>query len=115
VNREKRGETMPLVTLGGDVGARDVGWAVLDDTLLAHGVWDLEEAPVDWPPEAWLVEQTRRHIRRSRVALLAVEVFHWRPASGPVSGCGPHARPGRSGRQRARPPVPRPRAWGRLA
>jgi hypothetical protein len=29
---------MPLVTLGCDVGSRYVGWAVFDDTLLAHGV-----------------------------------------------------------------------------
>ena len=35
---------MPLLALGCDVGARYVGWAVLDDTLLAHGVWDLQEA-----------------------------------------------------------------------
>jgi len=69
---------MPLVTLGCDVGARDVGWAVLDDTLLAHGVWDLKEAALDWQPEAWLAEQARRQIRRSRVTLLALEVFHWR-------------------------------------
>jgi hypothetical protein len=69
---------MPLVTLGGDVGARDVGWAVLDDTLVAHGVWDLKEAAVDWPPEAWLAAQAHRPIRRSRVTLLALEVFHWR-------------------------------------
>jgi hypothetical protein len=69
---------MPLVTLGGDVGSRDVGWAVLDDTLLAHGVWDLKEAAVDWPPEAWLAAQAHRQIHRSRVTRLALEVFHWR-------------------------------------
>jgi hypothetical protein len=69
---------MPLVALGCDVGARYVGWAVLDDTLLAHGVWDLQEAAVDWQPEAWLPAQAHRQIRRSRVTLLALEVFHWR-------------------------------------
>ena len=55
-----------------------VGWAVLDDTLLAHGVWNLKEAAVDWPPEAWLAAQAHRQILRSRVTLLALEVFHWR-------------------------------------
>jgi Holliday junction resolvasome RuvABC endonuclease subunit len=69
---------MPLVTLGCDVGSRYVGWAVLDDTLLAHGVWDLHETPDGWTPEAWLAAQAHRQIRRSRVTLLALEVFHWR-------------------------------------
>jgi Holliday junction resolvasome RuvABC endonuclease subunit len=69
---------MPLVTLGCDVGARYVGWAVLDDTLPAHGVWDLHETPDGWTPEAWLAEQAHRQIRRSRVTLLALEIFHWR-------------------------------------
>jgi hypothetical protein len=69
---------MPLVALGCDVGARYVGWAVLDDTLLAHGVWDLKEAAVDWQPEAWLAAQAHRQIRRSRVTLLALELFLWR-------------------------------------
>lgn len=74
---------MPPVTLGCDVGSRDVGWAVLDDILLAHGVWDLHETPDGWTPEAWLVSRVGRESRqglrgRFRVALLAVEVFHWR-------------------------------------
>jgi Holliday junction resolvasome RuvABC endonuclease subunit len=69
---------MPPVTLGCDVGSRYVGWAVVDECLLAHGVWDLTETPPDWTPEAWLAEQVRRQIRRHRVALLVVEVFHWR-------------------------------------
>lgn len=69
---------MPLVTLGCDVGSRYVGWAVLDDTLLAHGVWDLHETLDGWTPEAWLAAQAHRQIHRSRVTLLALEVFHWR-------------------------------------
>jgi hypothetical protein len=74
---------MPPVTLGCDVSARDVGWAVLDDTLLAHGVWDLQETPDGWTPEAWLVSRVGRKSGQGlrgqfRVALLAVEVFHWR-------------------------------------
>jgi hypothetical protein len=69
---------VPLVTLGCDVGSRYVGWAVLDDTLLAHGVWDLHETPDGWTPEAWLAAQAHQQIRRSRVTLLALEVFHWR-------------------------------------
>ena len=74
---------MPPVTLGCDVGARYVGWAVLDDTLLAHGVWDPRETPDGWTPEAWLVSRVGRGPRQGlrgqfRVALLAVEVFHWR-------------------------------------
>jgi Holliday junction resolvasome RuvABC endonuclease subunit len=64
--------------MGADIGLRYCGWAVLDDALLAHGVWDLHEAPVGWTSEAWLTDQARRQIRRHRVALLAVEVFHWR-------------------------------------
>ena len=74
---------MALVTLGCDVGSRYVGWAVLDDTLLAHGVWDLHETPDGWTPEAWLVSRVGREPRQGlrgqyRVELLAVEVFHWR-------------------------------------
>ena len=72
---------MPLVTLGCDVGSRYVGWAVLDDTLLAHGVWDLKEAAVDWPPEAWLAPRRRDPAGAwplLSVTLLALEVFHWR-------------------------------------
>ena len=74
---------MPLVALGCDVGARYVGWAVLDDTLLAHGVWDLRETPEGWTPEAWLVSkvgcESWQGLRGTfQVALLAVEVFHWR-------------------------------------
>src|SRR5215510_1032428 len=74
---------MPPVTLGCDVGSRYVGWAVLDDTLLAHGVWDLHEIADGWTPEAWLASRVGRESRqglRSQfpVALLAVEVFHWR-------------------------------------
>jgi hypothetical protein len=64
------------------MSARYVGWAVLDDTLLAHGVWDLHETPDGWTPEAWLVSRVGRGPRqglrgRFRVELLAVEVFHW--------------------------------------
>jgi hypothetical protein len=74
---------MSLVTLGCDVGARDVGWAVLDDTLLAHGVWDLHGIPDGWTPEAWLVSRVGHESWQGlrgtfQVALLAVEVFHWR-------------------------------------
>ncbi len=71
------------VTLGADVGSRSVGWAVVDATLLAHGVWDLRETPGGWTPEAWLVSQVGRESWQGlrgpfQVALLAVEVFHWR-------------------------------------
>jgi Holliday junction resolvasome RuvABC endonuclease subunit len=74
---------VPLVTLGCDVGSRYVGWAVLDDTLLAHGVWDLHETPDGWTPEPWLVSKVGRESWQGlrgtfQVALLAVEVFHWR-------------------------------------
>lgn len=74
---------MPPVTLGCDVGARYVGWAVLDDALLAHGVWDLHDTPEGWTPEAWLVSRVGRESWQGlrgtfQVALLAVEVFHWR-------------------------------------
>ena len=69
---------MPLVTLGCDVGSRYVGWAVLDDTLLAHGVWDLQEAAVAGPPRPGWQRRPTGKIRRSRVTLLALEVFHWR-------------------------------------
>jgi hypothetical protein len=74
---------MPPVTLGCDVGSRYVGWAVLDEILLAHGVWDLREMPAGWTPVAWLVSKVGREswqgLRgRFQVELLAVEVFHWR-------------------------------------
>jgi hypothetical protein len=69
---------MALVTLGCDVGARYVGWAVLDDTLLAHGVWDLRETPDGWTPEAYLGHQAAQTLAASGVELLALELFHWR-------------------------------------
>jgi hypothetical protein len=69
---------MPPITLGCDVGARYVGWAVLDDTLLAHGVWDVNKAPTGWLPEAYLRHQAAQTIAASGVELLALERFHWR-------------------------------------
>jgi len=69
---------MPLVTLGCDVGSRYVGWAVLDDILLAHGVWDVTEAPTGWLPEAYLPYRAAQTVAASGVELLALESFHWR-------------------------------------
>ena len=73
---------MPPVTLGCDVGSRDVGWAVLDDILLAHGVWDLHETPDGWTPEAWLVSRVGRESGKGCVADSGWHSWPWRSSTG---------------------------------